>query len=297
MSGSYYGRPIVKSHIWSAAIPLYFWIGGAAGAAAVQSAFARADGNVRLARTQQTVAFAGAVVAPVLLIADLGDPKRFAFMLRVFKPTSPMNVGSWILTAFGIAIGASVGGRVLGVPALESGAAAVAALFGPALTTYTAVLISDTATPCWHAAFGELPFVFVASGMGGAGALGTLFLDGDAARAARRSMIGGALAIVVATEAMDRRLGRLLGEPYRTGRGGTLRRTSTVCALLGAAVGVLSRGNRALERIAAAATIVGGVAERFAVLAAGKRSANDPKYTVIPQRARLAAREAEARPA
>src|SRR5206468_456221 len=35
-----------------------------------------------------------------LLIHDLGDPKRFHHMLRVFKPSSPMSLGTWTLMAY-----------------------------------------------------------------------------------------------------------------------------------------------------------------------------------------------------
>src|SRR5262249_57882538 len=41
---------------------------------------------------------------PPLLIADLGRPERFLHMLRVFKPSSPMNLGAWALTGFGIPV-------------------------------------------------------------------------------------------------------------------------------------------------------------------------------------------------
>ena len=106
-SASYYGRPVVKPHVWTPMIPWYFWIGGMAGAASVQCVAARVRGEHELAVVYKRAALAGAMTAPVLLIADLGVPARFMNMLRVFKPTSPMSVGSWILSAFGAAVTAS----------------------------------------------------------------------------------------------------------------------------------------------------------------------------------------------
>ncbi|WTI72054.1 polysulfide reductase NrfD [Streptomyces sp. NBC_00728] len=48
------------------------------------------------------------------LIHDLGRPGRFANMLRVFKPTSPMSMGSWLLSAYGPAAGAAALSAVTG---------------------------------------------------------------------------------------------------------------------------------------------------------------------------------------
>jgi formate-dependent nitrite reductase membrane component NrfD len=42
------------------------------------------------------IAAIGAVLSPVLLILDLGRPRLFIHMLRVFKPQSPMSIGAWI---------------------------------------------------------------------------------------------------------------------------------------------------------------------------------------------------------
>ena len=37
-----------------------------------------------------------------LLVLDLGDPLRFHHMLRVFKPSSPMSLGTWSLTIYSL---------------------------------------------------------------------------------------------------------------------------------------------------------------------------------------------------
>lgn len=287
MSESYYGRPVVKPHVWTPYVPLYFWIGGTAGAASAQMLLSRMRGNHALAAVHKRIALAGVAVAPVLLVVDLGVPKRFLNMLRVFKPTSPMSVGSWVLSAFGTAIVASTAAELLGWKRLSTALEVVAAGLGPALATYTAVLLSDTATPIWHGARRELPFVFVASGVAGAGALAVWFTPPSNAAPARRFMVGGAFAVFISTEIMERRLGRFMAEPYRVGRGGAFQRASTICALVGALSGLLAGRGHAKNRFAATLVVAAGLLERYAVFAAGKQSALDPKYVVDPQRRRI----------
>lgn len=290
MSQSYYGRPVVKAHVWKWYIPTYFWVGGMAGAAAVQCACARLRGEDGLASVQRRAALAGVLVAPVLLIADLGVPHRFLNMLRVFKVTSPMSVGSWILSAFGAAISGATAAELLGWNRTSRALEFAAAGIGPMLTVYTAVLVSDTATPVWHEAYDTLPFVFVSSGIAAAGAVGAVFAPEKERQSARRLMIGGAIALVLSGQIMERRLGTFISEPYRSGKAGTLRRTAGVLALGGAALALAGRTRSSTTQIAAACIAAAGIIERFAVTTAGTQSATDPKYVVEPQRARLEAR-------
>ncbi len=292
MSDSYYGRPIVKAHDWKWYIPAYFWIGGMAGAAGVACVVARLLGYDKLATVQKRAALAGVLVSPVLLIADLGMPQRFVNMLRVFKLSSPMSVGTWIISAFGGAIVASTAAELLGQERASRGLEYVVAFIGPMLTVYTAVLVCDTATPVWHEAYETLPFVFVASGVSAAGAVGAAFSPPAERALPRRMMTFGALGLGVASQVMERRLGAFIAEPYRQGRGGTLMRISSVLGLAGAVVSLAGHDNVITTRCAAACVSLAGMFERFAVMAAGKQSASDPKYVVEPQRARLAAREA-----
>jgi hypothetical protein len=290
-SASYYGRPVVKPHVWKPWIPWYFWIGGMAGAASVQCVAARARGEHELAVVYKRAALAGVLVAPVLLIADLGVPWRFLNMLRVFKPTSPMSVGSWVLSAFAGAVTASTAAELLGWERTSRALEVATAALGPPLTVYTAVLVADTATPIWHDAFETLPFVFAASGIGAAGAVGSTFAPPEQTAFARRMMIAGALALPISGAIMERRLGRFIAEPYRAGKGGSFRRASGLLALTGAAAALLGGKNRTATRVAAACVAAAGILERFAVLAAGRQSALDPKYVVQPQRDRIDARD------
>src|SRR5919112_2076566 len=104
---SYYDRPVLKEPVWTWEVPWYLFAGGLAGASAALSFATRLAGNDRLARSALLIALGGVTASPVLLIMDLGRPERFYNMLRVFKPTSPMSVGTWILTGFGNSLGAA----------------------------------------------------------------------------------------------------------------------------------------------------------------------------------------------
>ena len=90
--------PVIKEPTWTWEVPWYLFFGGMAGASAPLSLGASLRGNRALARSASLVALLGAGVSPLLLVADLGRPARFLNMLRVFKVTSPMSMGSWILS-------------------------------------------------------------------------------------------------------------------------------------------------------------------------------------------------------
>src|SRR4051794_37204077 len=99
---SYYGKPVVKPPVWTWEIPTYFFTGGLGGASATFALAADLTGNRELARRSWLIAFGALSVSPLLLTFDLGKPLRFLNMLRVFKVTSPMSVGSWLLAIGGV---------------------------------------------------------------------------------------------------------------------------------------------------------------------------------------------------
>ncbi len=145
---SYYGRPIVKAPPWSDEIPWYLFTGGVAGGSATLGLAARLAGNQRLAANAMTASAVGVAASLPLLVHDLGRPSRFHHMLRVVKPTSPMSVGSWLLATLGpAAIGAAVAERLGIFPRLRRVAEVVAGTLGPPLSTYTGVLVANTAVP------------------------------------------------------------------------------------------------------------------------------------------------------
>ena len=146
-----------------------------------------------------------------LLVSDLGRPERFPYMLRMFKVTSPLSVGSWILAAMGpAAAGAAVSDRLGIFPRLGRAAETVAGLLGPALATYTGTLVADTAVPVWHEAGRELPFVFAGSAAASAGAAAVLLTPAADAGPARR----------LAVDRRRARAGRRPGHGAAPGRAG-----------------------------------------------------------------------------
>ena len=97
---SYYGLPAVKAHVWKWYVPAYVYLGGAGGAAATLGAALQLVGGPRAWRLTvraRRTSLACLAADSALLVADLGRPSRFINMLRVFRPTSPMNVGTWLL--------------------------------------------------------------------------------------------------------------------------------------------------------------------------------------------------------
>ena len=288
--GSYYGRPVIKEPAWTVEVPWYFFAGGMAGAAAPLAVAARMAGNQRLARSALTVAGAGLAASVPLLVSDLGRPERFHHMLRAIKPTSPMSMGSWVLAAMGpAAVGAAISDRLGIFRRLGRTAEVVSGLLGPALCTYTGVLVANTAVPVWHEAGGELPLVFAGSALASAGAASTVLTPPAAAGPARRLAVVGAVVELGAVGAMERRLGEL-AEPYHEGPAGRYAKLARGCTALGAATVALAGRRRRWAAVAGSGLLLAGSAfERLAVYKAGFQSARDPKYVVKPQRERIEA--------
>ena len=89
---------MLKEPVWTWEIPLYFFSGGLAGASTGLAYLSELRGNDVLARRSWALSFVAGAASPVLLISDLGRPARFLNMLRMLKVTSPMSIGSWVLT-------------------------------------------------------------------------------------------------------------------------------------------------------------------------------------------------------
>jgi polysulfide reductase-like protein len=283
---SYYGRPIVKPPVWKPEVPLYFFCGGVAGASSLLALGARLSGNEPLRRRAAVVSGLGVSVSPVLLIRDLGRPARFHHMLRVFKVTSPMNVGSWLLTAAGTASGTAAATELLGVlPRVGRAAEVTAGVLGAPLATYTGAIVANTAIPVWHEARYELPLSFGASGAAAAGGIVAAVTPARYARPARRLALAGAAAELAAAAVMERRLGDL-AEPYRTGAGGRFTKGAKVANVAGLVLVLLAGGRR--RPIAGGMLLaLGSLLHRFGVWKAGVQAAEDPRYTIRQQRERL----------
>ncbi|HEY3764688.1 MAG TPA: NrfD/PsrC family molybdoenzyme membrane anchor subunit, partial [Gaiellales bacterium] len=206
-TAGYYGRPIVKPPVWKDEIAWYLFTGGLAGGSSTLALAARLTGNDRLARSASVLAAGGLAASPILLVKDLGRPERFLNMFRVFKPSSPMNLGTWLLSAAGAAAGVAAGCELTGrAPRTRMAAQVAAGVMGPAVATYTAVLVSDTAVPVWHEARRELPLLFASGAGASAGAAAVLVTPSAAAGPARRMMLAGAVGELVNARVMEHRL-------------------------------------------------------------------------------------------
>jgi len=301
---SYYGRQVVKATPWESDIPFYLFAGGLAGGSSLLGAGADLTGRPHLRRNARITSVVALSASMLALVHDLGRPMKFYNMLRVFKPTSPMSVGTWILTAYApgnVVAGASEIARLLPVRfgilstlldwAARPGGIA-AGMLAPAVASYTAVLLTDTSTPAWHDAHRELPFVFVGSAAAASGGFGMLVAPVSEAGPARKLAVAGAIAELAVEHRMEQSMG-LSAEALHHGKPGRLIRASKILTAVGA-TGALLFGGR--SRVAAAASglalMAGSACTRFGVFEAGIESAHDPKYTVIPQRERLNRRRA-----
>jgi formate-dependent nitrite reductase membrane component NrfD len=284
---AYYGRPIIKEPTWKTEIPKYLFTGGLAGSSAALSAAARLAGNEPLARSSLFVAGAGVSISPYFLIKDLGRPQRFYNMMRVFKVTSPMSVGTWIVASEGTSTGIAAACELFGIfPRVRAAAQTVSGLLGPAMASYTGALVADSVVPVWHEARHELPLVFAASSAAAAGGMGAALTPAEHARPARRLGIAGAITELVADKVMEMRMGELVAEPYTKGEAGRYAKLGQAALLTGSVLMLLAGRKRAGAVAAGALLTAGSWCTRFAVFHAGKASAADPRYTSIPQRAR-----------
>src|SRR5438132_1382605 len=165
----YYGLPLLKAQVWTWEVPAYFFVGGTAGASAVFALSAQVTGADRdLVRHARWIAAGGAILSAPLLIADLGRPARFIYMLRIFKPQSAMSVGAWTLAVFGAA---SAGAAIFGESIPGNVAAVFSAAAGMVMATYTGVLLGATAIPAWSKHASVLPLHFAASAASAASSL------------------------------------------------------------------------------------------------------------------------------
>jgi formate-dependent nitrite reductase membrane component NrfD len=296
---SYYGRQIVKPSPWEADIPAYLFAGGLAAGSSLLAAGADLTGRPGLRRTGRLGAIAALTFSMAALVHDLGRPERFVNMLRVVKVTSPMSVGTWILSTYGPFASAAAAaelvemlpphrrmGLLRHVARLGRPAGVIAGVTAPPVAAYTAVLLADTATPSWHEAYRELPFVFVGSAAAASGGLGMLIAPTREVGPARNLAIGGAVLETIMERRMERSMGVTV-EPLHTGRAGGLMRAAKSLTIAGATGSLLAGRSRIVAALSGAALLAGSACTRFGVFEAGQASARDPKYTVVPQRERL----------
>jgi formate-dependent nitrite reductase membrane component NrfD len=284
---SYYGRPIVKETVWGPDIPSYLFLGGLAGASSTLAAGAHVTGRSELARALKCGAAGAISLSMAALVHDLGRRTRFVNMLRVLKVTSPMSIGTWILSGYTpLALAAAASAVTCKLPRTGLAATFGAALLGPGVASYTAVLLGDTAAPAWHEAHRELPFLFAGSAATAAGGLGMLAVRRGQAGQAIRFAVLGAAGEIAAKSMLLQHLGPA-AEPYQTGLAGQLMDISEVLTTAGLTVAVLVGRTRVGGPLAGLALMAASALTRFGVFEAGRQSARDPRYTVAPQRERL----------
>ncbi|HZQ20627.1 MAG TPA: NrfD/PsrC family molybdoenzyme membrane anchor subunit [Terriglobales bacterium] len=283
----YYGIPLLKRPAWTWEIPLYFFVGGAAGAAAVVGSVASYMGADRkLVRDARWIAAAGSVISPALLISDLGKPSRFLNMLRVFKPQSAMSMGVWTLVGFSAGSSAAAFAQFLSdrygssfpVRLIERAGDAASLLFGLPFSNYTGVLIGATAIPVWNESVADLPIHFGMSGL--SAAVGLLELMGNnKSRALQALGIGAALFECWEGFKIETRQNATLN-PLRQGGSGLVTRAG---GLLSGPVPTALRlaslfsSSRSLRKAAAASAVAGSLLTRVAWIYAGHQSAKDWK--------------------
>ncbi len=285
---SYHGQPVLKRPVWTWEIPLYFFTGGAAGASAGLAYLGELSGDEELARRAWAVALAGLTVGPALLISDLGRPARFLNMLRMFKVTSPMSVGTWVLSASAACTAvAAVHAWTGWLDRPSRVARPAAALLGLPLSTYTAALIANTSVPVWHEARWLLPFVFGSGAALTAGGAAVAVTPPRQARPARRLALASAGVEIAANELMRHRLGDA-GAPYHHGATRALGYATSACLAAGSAL-LAARGwtSRTAAAASGALLCAGAVCARLSIFRAGFESASDPGYVIGPQRAAI----------
>lgn len=284
----YYQIPLLRQPPWTWEIPLYFFVGGAAGAAGVVGAIAEYTGADReLVRHARWMAAAGSVISPALLISDLGRPERFLHMLRVFKPQSPMSVGVWTLLGFSGGAAATAFadflqaryGPSLPLRVLENAGQAASLAFGLPFSNYTGVLIGATAVPVWNRSAAELPLHFGASAL--AAGVGILELMGHRKHRALEALaLGAAMFETIEGIRIEARSQAELA-PLKNGASGWITRSGGILSgplpLLLRTAGMFGEGkrSRAFGRWAAWSAIAGSLLTRVAWIHAGQVSARD----------------------
>lgn len=309
----YYGVPMLKPPTWRWHIALYFFFEGIAAGSYLLASLADLFGKGRfrsLTRLGYYTSFLSFLPCPPLLIADLGRPARFHHMLRVFKPSSPMNFGAWALTAYSAPLGLLVLrqftedvsivhrllpkriGQALLAPhqPLPSGIGfrllgGLGIPFALTMSSYTGVLLSTTSTPVWSKSR-WLGALFSCSAIGTGAAATSLALalrspDNNRARTILEKIEqlagvceGAALAGYLMTS------GRT-AEPLIKGRyrwhlwGGAVGVGLVLPAVLRARAAKQPKKGFISTLLTSALTLVGGLALKWAVTYAGRLSAED----------------------
>ena len=296
---TYYNVPMLNEPVWEWAIPTYYYVGGLTGAALVLSAAAQigdSRGREELIRRCHWIGLIGAGVSGGLLIYDLGMPSRFFNMLRVFRPTSVMNMGAWILAGTGAMafLALTLRGRKNWRGKTGEIAGYLAGIFGAGLATYTGVLTANTAVPVWQASRKILPVLFGTSAMSSVGALFELTVENSEERRLTKIFgTAGQIAEFAASIAMEKQASVVprVGRPLRRGLSGFLWRTAMVLTAGGLVLGLIPKPTKRRRLAAGIAGTLGSALMRASVEHLGTASARDARASFQQQRAGYGAAE------
>jgi formate-dependent nitrite reductase membrane component NrfD len=311
---TYYQREVVKPSGYGALVWGYTWVAGLGGSAQVIATLADLSGRSRyasLVRHARYLASGASLVGPALLIADLHTPKRWYNMLRIFRSTSPMSIGSYILTSFSTFTGLTAIAEFFRSPRrpwtrrLARAAQPPAGLTGVGMSIYTGSLISATSSPAWAAQPRLISARFACSAMASAAAALSLSqrLWGDARNCER--LDGIALVATLAGTALSSASER---DYQAEGLDGTMKKDSATATFmdlsesLGHMLPLLCLGlaglgpkkARGLGALASLGILAGGMMMRAGIFRAGNESAKRPQdYFQFTRPERLPASEAD----
>ncbi len=297
---NYYGIPPIKHAHWTWQIPVYFWIGGIGAGTHLFSTVAQLLGHEdeAMKRVSRYTVLVTMILSPIFLIWDLGRPERFFNMMRILKLRSPMSTQSWSLIIFGNfagllaarqaaedgLLGRNVLSRLLLKLIPERLLSVLALPFGLFVGFNTGNLISATSVPIWARNWALMAPTFLASGTSTALSWLSLVLhltgSGEAKtlralhRAEKATIVIEAGLIAASLVRMSRWGKPLFSKsvaPLFVG-GALLSGIAAPAALLFS--GKETRGKSILSSLL---VLAGGLAFRFALIKAGRISADDPE--------------------
>jgi formate-dependent nitrite reductase membrane component NrfD len=250
------------------------------------------------------VSFFALLPCPILLILDLGRPGRFLNMVRVFRPSSPMSIGSWGLMGFSVAITGAAALQVTrllipprhryvraGLAGAERVFMTLAGIGGLFLAGYTGTLLAATAVPLWSRRPALLgPLLLSSAAASGVATVAAVMAlapepEPEIEEGLRRLELVAGLAEGVALTTWLYALGPT-ARPLMRGRLAPLVRHGVAGAgvalplTLGALATLLPRPfQRAATLVSSALTLIGGYSLRYVVIHGGRESADDPGAT------------------
>jgi protein NrfD len=287
---AYYEMPAVKPTPFGWHVGVYLTLSAIAGSSQIIAAIAQRFGGWRMrpvVRNGRYLGFLGGTVGPLLLMQDLKTPRRWYNMLRIFRKTSPMSIGTYVLCAFSGASGATALGQWLRDRGRPERVAQIAqwpaAGAGVGMLTYTGALLTSTSTPLWAAESPLLSARFGASGIA-SGASALSLCESLAGRTENARVLDRLAVSATATYAVLSHSARTqveeagVARPLKEGAHGTLHRIggalSVPLPLACHALALLCpRRSRALSIAAAVSLLAGTALKRYAYVEAGKASA------------------------